>query len=95
MNVEIGTEAAQFSEKEYIFGIMLQCKKPVVNYHILYLPTVGLLSTLQGNLLNSCLQIFFLFHHKVKVKRTIFEKFILCLSYMRKPNCAYFATLLV
>ncbi len=34
MNVEIGTEAAQFPEKEYIYGIMLQRKKPVVNYNI-------------------------------------------------------------
>jgi hypothetical protein len=25
MNVEIGTEAAQFPEKEYIIGISLQC----------------------------------------------------------------------
>ncbi len=27
MNAEIGTEAAQFPEKEYINGISLQCKK--------------------------------------------------------------------
>jgi hypothetical protein len=26
MNVEIGTEAAQFPEKEYINGISLQCR---------------------------------------------------------------------
>ncbi len=25
MNVEIGTEAEQFPEKEYIYGILLQC----------------------------------------------------------------------
>jgi hypothetical protein len=37
MNVEIGTEAAQFPEKEYINGISLQCsllghrQKPTAN----------------------------------------------------------------
>ncbi len=28
MNVEIGAEAAQFPEKEYIIGISLQCRDP-------------------------------------------------------------------
>jgi hypothetical protein len=35
MNVEIGTEAAQFPEKEYINGIFLAVQCPVMSEYIL------------------------------------------------------------
>jgi hypothetical protein len=36
MNVEIGTEAAQFSENEYINGILVECRRLVIKENIHY-----------------------------------------------------------